>query len=55
MLKIYKYNGYTFQFEDGDVPDGAVLYEPNKEKKKAVDPSNKAKKTANKVRKAGTK
>ena len=47
MLKIYKLsNGRTYQFEEGKQPAGAV------EVKKAVEPSDKAVKPANKARKA---
>lgn len=49
MLKIYIVNGLTFQFEEGEQPEGAVEVV---EKKKAVDPSDKAVKPANKSRKA---
>lgn len=42
MLKIYRMpNGRTFQFEDNDVPEGAVLVEPEVPEKK-VTPKNKA-------------
>ena len=41
MLKIYEYNGFTFQFEEGTQPKGAVEV--------------KQKKTQNKERKAKTK
>lgn len=36
MLKIYEYNGLTFQFEEGQQPAGAV------EKKPAEAPENPA-------------
>lgn len=49
MLKDYIVNGKQYQFEDNDVPEGAI------ELKKAVKPSNKAVKPANKKRKAVTK
>lgn len=46
MLKIYRMpNGRTFQFEDKDVPKGAVLVEKKSKaepKNKAVTPKNKA-------------
>lgn len=51
MLKLYKYNGGTFQFDDSDVPEGAVEFKAPKpvEKKAAPAPKNKAvKATANK-------
>lgn len=44
MLKDYLVNGRQFQYEEGTQPDGAV------EVKKAVEPSNKAAKPANKRR-----
>lgn len=37
-LKIYKYRGFTYQFDENDVPDGAVLIET----KSAPKPANKA-------------
>lgn len=47
MLKIYKMpNGHEYQYEEGTQPEGAV------EVKKAVEPSDKAVKPANKARKA---
>lgn len=33
MLKLYKYNGFTFQYEEGEQPDGAVEVKPQKERK----------------------
>lgn len=33
MLKIYEYNGLTFQWEDGEQPDGAVEVKQQKERK----------------------
>lgn len=47
MLKIYMVNGKTFQFEEGEQPEGAVELKP-----KAVEPSNKAVRPANKARTA---
>lgn len=53
MLKIYEYNGKTYQFEEGEQPAGAVEVEV---KAKAVEPPKKeAPKPANKVRKVGSK
>ena len=46
MLKQYIVNGKEFQFEEGEQPEGAV------ELKKAVEPSKKAVRPANKSRKA---
>ena len=40
-LKEYEYRGSTYQFDDADVPDGAVLV-------KQVEPKNKQGKPANK-------
>ena len=43
MLKIYRMpNGRTYQFDEKDVPAGAVLIEPEAPKQKAVTPKNKA-------------
>jgi hypothetical protein len=41
-LKNYEYNGGTYQFDDSDVPDGAVEV-------KAVTPANKSVKPENKA------
>lgn len=48
MLKHYMYNGCEWQYEEGEQPEGAVEVV----KKKAVEPSDKAKKPVNKARKA---
>ena len=46
-LKIYKYRGFTYQFDENDVPDGAVLIEtksaPKPANKVRQAPANKAK------------
>ena len=43
MLKIYRMpNGRTFQFDEKDVPAGAVLVEPKESARKAAAPKNKA-------------
>ena len=42
MLKIYIVNGLTYQFEEGEQPEGAV------EVKAAEPPKDKARKTVNK-------
>ena len=49
MLKIYKYNGGTFQFDEGAQSAGAVevTAEPPR---KAATPANKAVKPENKAR-----
>lgn len=44
MLKIYEYNGFTYQYEEGTQPKGAVEVKPQKERKttnKARAPRNK--------------
>ena len=46
MLKIYEYNGHTYQYEEGTQPEGAKLVEEPKAKKRT---------TANKSRKTTTK
>lgn len=45
VLKIYRYGGYTYQFEEGTQPEGAVEV-----KEKAAEPLNKAVKPANKTK-----
>ena len=45
MMKIYLYNGFTRQYEDGEQPEGAVEVKP-KEKAKEAEPKNKAKPAA---------
>ena len=49
MLKQYIVNGFQYQYEEGEQPEGAV------ELKKAVDPSDKAEKPANKAVKPANK
>jgi hypothetical protein len=41
-LKNYKYRGSTFQFDDSDVPDGAVEVKAATPENKSVTPENKA-------------
>lgn len=41
-MKIYEYKGHTFQFDDNDVPDGAIEL-------KAHTPLNKQRKPADKA------
>ena len=56
MLKRYKIGRYTYQFEEGIQPEGAVevgKQEPVALEAKAAEPMNKARKPANK-RKAVT-
>ncbi len=48
MLKDYIVNGKQYQFNEGEQPEGAVEV-------KAVKPSTKVVKPANKARKAGAK
>lgn len=57
MLKRYKVGRYTFQFEEGEQPAGAVEVKPvvAVEEKAAAEPMNKARKPANKTRKAVVK
>lgn len=47
MLKNYKYQGLTFQFEESEAPEGAVLIE--------AEPQAKKRTTANKSRTTRTK
>jgi len=42
MLKVYRYNGLTFQFEEGEQPAGAVEVKQAKPETKEVKPTNKA-------------
>lgn len=46
MLKLYKWNGSTWQFEEGLAPAGAVEFVPETKKaepkNKSVEPQNKA-------------
>ena len=49
MLKIYEYNGVTFQYEEGTQPEGAVEVKPEKKvDAKQVKPANKARATRTK-------
>jgi hypothetical protein len=41
-LKNYEHNGSTYQFDDSDVPDGAVEVKAEKPANKSVAPENKA-------------
>jgi len=41
-LKNYEYNGGTYQFDDSDVPAGAVEVKADKPVNKSVAPENKA-------------
>lgn len=41
-LKNYEYGGATFQFDDADVPDGAVEVKAAAPANKSVKPENKA-------------
>lgn len=52
MLKQYIVNGFQYQYEEGEQPEGAVELVP---KKKAAEPSNKAAKPANKRKAVKTK
>lgn len=56
MLKIYEYNGLTYQFEEGEQPEGAKLVEqPEAEEEqpevKEAKPANKARTARNKAAK----
>ena len=55
MLRIYKYGDYTYQFEDGDVPEGAVLVEPDVPNKAAPAKANKARTTRRRTTKKAVK
>ena len=49
MRKIYEYNGYHFQYEEGTQPEGAVEVRPEKKPDaKQVRPANKARRTRTK-------
>ena len=55
-LKVYKMpNGRKYQFDENNVPDGAVLVEKKAKEKAAAKKPNKAKKAANKSKKVSTK
>lgn len=49
MLKIYRYNGYTFQYEEGKEPAGAVEVKQAKTQNKARTAQNKSRTTRKKV------
>lgn len=55
MLRIYKYGDYTYQFEDDDVPEGAVLVEPVAANKAAPAKANKARTTRRRTAKKAVK
>ena len=55
MLRIYKYGKYTYQFEDDDVPEGAVLVEPAAKNKAAPAKANKARATRRRTTKKAVK
>lgn len=48
MLKIYEYNGLTFQWEEGEQPEGAVEVKQAAPVTKEVKPTNKARRTRTK-------
>ena len=48
MLKIYRVNGLTFQYEEGEQPEGAVEVKQAKAATKEVKPANKARTTRTK-------
>ena len=51
MLKVYKFQGLTYQFEEGKQPAGAALVDAPK----AAEPETKVVKPANKALKGRTK
>ena len=58
MLKIYEYNGLTYQFEEGEQPEGAKLVkqqqpetEEEQSEAKEAKPANKARTARNKAAK----
>ena len=53
MLKVYKLQGLTYQFEEGKQPAGAVLVDAPKAK--AVEPETNVVKPANKALKGRRK
>lgn len=49
MMKIYKYGGYTRQYEEGKQPEGAVeVVKKPAEKKEQKPIANKSRQTKNK-------
>ena len=48
MLKLYEYNGFTFQFEEGKQPDGAVEIKQRIVKDKEAKPANRRRTTRTK-------
>lgn len=50
MLKIYEFQGHTYQFEEGEQPEGAVEVKQAAPKAKQAKPANKARKTATKAK-----
>ena len=48
MLKIYEYNGFTFQFEEGTQPEGAVEVKQAATQNKEAKPANKRRTTRTK-------
>lgn len=58
-MKIYEYKGRRYQFNEADVPEGAVEVKPmvpkTVEAKAIEEPKNKAIKPVNKTRKVSTK
>lgn len=51
MLKIYEYNGLTFQFEEGQQPAGAVEVKPAEAPTKPAEAPEKQAETETKNRK----
>lgn len=49
MLKIYKVGDFTYQYEEGEQPEGAIEVKPKKAPKaKEAKPANKARTTKKK-------
>lgn len=55
MLKIYRYNGELYQFDEKRAPIGAVPFEADKPKSEKKEQKAKAVTKKNKARKAETK
>ena len=55
MLKEYRWNGGTWQFDEKDAPNGAVEVKRGEPSAKAQQPANKAKAAANRGRTAKAK
>lgn len=49
MLKIYEYNGYTFQYEEGKQPEGAVEVKQRTVQNKEAKPATRRRTTRKKT------